>query len=61
MNQWRYLIEVYFRMGELLSEQSQFKTAIKVYKSLLAIAWCIDDVAAEIRVYEQLALQYFYI
>jgi hypothetical protein len=55
------LIEVYFRIGELLSEENKFKTVIKVYKSLLAIAWCTDDTAAEINVYEQLALQYFYI
>jgi len=54
MNQWKYLKEVYFKMGALLSDQSRHKTAIKVYKSILAIAWCTDDIAAELKVYNEL-------
>ena len=59
-NQYKYLVEVYFKTNELLQELKRFKTAIKVCKSLLAIAWCTDDQAAEIKVYEQLALCYYY-
>jgi hypothetical protein len=59
-NQLCFLINAYNKIGHLLTESQEYDKAIRVYKKMLKVCWIQADTQNEIRVYEMLAVQYFY-
>lgn len=59
-NQLSFLIDAYQRIGNQLSEAQDYDRAIRVYKKMLKVCWIHSDTLSEIKVYEMLAIQYFY-
>lgn len=59
-NQLSFLIDAYQRIGYQLSEAQDYDRAIRVYKKMLKVCWIHSDTLSEIKVYEMLAIQYFY-
>jgi pentatricopeptide repeat protein len=60
-NQLAYLIEAYAKIGSALSEQKEYEKAIRLFKKMLKCIWIEGDTKQEIKLYEKLALQYFYL
>lgn len=48
-------------MGECYNTLKDFKMALKCHKKQLEISWQCNDVKEELRSYEQIGKQYFYL
>lgn len=51
----------YLLLGKTLQAQSENKQAVVVLKRLLQIAWCEDNFQYEMKAYEMIGKQYFYL
>jgi tetratricopeptide (TPR) repeat protein len=60
-NQLSFLVESYRQTGQILSQNQQYEESIKVFKNMLKVIWIQGDIKLETKVYENLALQYFYL
>ena len=60
-NQLSYLIDAYSKIGQKLSEDKEYDKAIRLFKKMLKCIWIEGDTKKEIKLYEMLALQYFYL
>lgn len=60
-NQLSFLIESYIRLGGIYSERKEYEKAIRLFKKLLKVIWVESDTKQEIKLYELMALQYFYL
>lgn len=56
-----YLIEAYSKIGNALTESKEYDKAIRLFKKMLKCIWIEGDTKQEIKLYEKLALQYFYL
>ena len=54
-------ILVYDEIGKLYQEQKEYKMGIFAFKRMLQIAWMVNDQDYEIKAYESLAKQHFYL
>lgn len=59
-NQLSYLINAYSCIGQQLSDMQEYEKAIRLFKKMLKVIWIEGDQKQELKLYEMLALQYFY-
>lgn len=59
-NQLNFLVSALHHHGQYLTEEKDYETAIKAYLKMLKVCWINNDNRNELKVYEMLALQYFY-
>ena len=55
------LVNVYLKIAKQLSSQQEYEKAVRILKKALRITWIQNLPSVEIKVYEMLAIQYFYI
>ena len=53
-------ILVYELLGKMYQSRKQYPLALLAFKKMLQLAWCDLDKKAELKAYEYLALQHFY-
>ena len=60
-NEKKLEMKAYYLLGKTLTEKAEHKTAIIVLKRLLQIAWFVSSLEYEMKAYEMIAKQYFYL
>ena len=51
---------MYKKLGLIYQSEQEYPLAKKAFKIMLQIAWCENDTDAEMKAYELIAMQYFY-
>eukprot|EP00347_Sterkiella_histriomuscorum_P024572 403330650 len=51
----------YCDLGQCYNQLKEYENSIKCYKKLLELAWRLESIQFEIKAYEQLGIQYYYI
>jgi tetratricopeptide (TPR) repeat protein len=52
--------DAYLKIGQELTESKDYDNAIRILMKMLKVCWYQQDVKKELKVYEKLALSYFY-
>ncbi len=54
-------MEAYENIGRVYSHIKNYENAIKCFKKQLELSWRTNDVAEELKAYESLGMQYYYL